>query len=372
MSTLQALTGSQPRSAWPRPAAGRVLLAVLGALAWLAAGCQQSIRPAAPAQQPTAAAQPAAPAAAAAPTSAPQPTDITFRFSFLDLGYNAPFYLAEDRGYYRDAGLNVTFQEGRGGDTTLKLIANGSDDLGMSDAGVVLRGVQQGMPVVAIAASMRKHPMALMFKKGAPIQKPADLVGKTIAIPPGSAQQQLFPAFLQLNGVDKDAVRELSVDAAVAPTAMLEGRADAYVAWWSTSPPVITGQADYLAWSDFGFNSLSEVMVANTAFLQKNADAVRRFVAASQRGWTEARDDPDAAVDAQIKLNPNNFSREIIKGALVGSLKNVDGPNTQGRPWGEMTDVDWKATRDLLVEYAGLDPKIDLASAWTNDYLPRH
>ena len=100
---------------------------------------------------------------------------------------------------------------------------------------------------------------------------------------------------------------------------------------------VITGQADYLAWSDYGFNSLSEVMVANTAFLQKSADAVRRFVAATQRGWTESRDNPDAAVDAQIKLNPNNFSREIISAALAGTLKNVDGPNTQGRPWGEMT-----------------------------------
>jgi NitT/TauT family transport system substrate-binding protein len=350
-------------TAW-RGGPRRALLAGLVALLALLGACQQAARPAAPA--PQAGTSPVAPAASPA-----TPTDITFRFSFLDLGYNAPFYLAEERGYYRDASLNVTFQEGRGGDTTLKLIANGSNDLGMSDAGVVLRGVSQGMPIQVIAASMRKHPMALMFQKGAPIQKPADLVGKTVAIPTGSAQSQLFPAFLRLNSVDPSAVRELSVDVAVAPTAMLEGRADAYVAWYSTSPPVINGQADYLAWADYGFNSLAEVMVGNTGFLQKNADAVRRFVAASQRGWREATATPDAAVDAQLKLAPNNFSREIISGALVATLKNVDGPNTQGKPWGEMVDIDWQTTRDLLVEYAELDPKVDLAGAWTNAYVPK-
>lgn len=365
MSGVRATERPHTRFTAERAAPGRVLLIGLVVLLALLGACQQNTGPAASA--PPAAAPPPGTLA----TNTPAPTDITFRFSFLDLGYNAPFYLAEERGYYRDAGLNVTFQEGRGGDTTLKLIANGSNDMGMSDAGVLLRGVSQGMPVQAIAASFRKHPMALMFLKGAPIQRPADLVGKTVAIPTGSAQAQLFPAFLRLNGVDKDAVHELSVDVAVAPTAMLEGRADGYAAWWSTSPPVINGQADYLAWSDWGFNSLAEVMVANTAFLQKNADAVRRFVAASQKAATEARTNPDAAVDAQIKLAPNNFNREIISGALVNTLKNVDGPNTQGKPWGEMVEIDWQTTRDLLVEYADLDPKVNVASAWTNAYLPK-
>src|SRR5581483_294015 len=109
----RAAPGSRVASTPGRWWRGRALLAASCAIAWLAIACQQPARSAAPAQQPT---------------------DITFRFSFLDLGYNAPFYLAEERGYYRDAGLNVTFQEGRGGDTTLKLIANGSNDLGMSDA----------------------------------------------------------------------------------------------------------------------------------------------------------------------------------------------------------------------------------------------
>ena len=76
-------------------------------------------------------------------------------------------------------------------------------------------------------------------------------------------------------------------------------------------------------------------------------------------------------MDAQIKLAPNNFNREVISGAMVATLKNVDGPNTQGKPWGEMVEIDWQTTRDLLVENADLDPKVDLASAWTNAYLPR-
>src|SRR5205823_13754352 len=181
MSGVRATGRPHTRFTAGRTGPSRVLLVGLVALLALLGACQQ------PAGGAASAPPAAAPPAGAPPASAPAPTDITFRFSFLDLGYNAPFYLAEERGYYRDAGLNVTFQEGRGGDTTLKLVANGSNDMGMSDAGVVLRGVSQGMPVQAIAASFRKHPMALMYLKGAPIQRPADLVGKTVAVPTGSA-----------------------------------------------------------------------------------------------------------------------------------------------------------------------------------------
>src|SRR3712207_3601331 len=174
-------------------------------------GCAPAARPAAPAQTGSGAS--AAPAGQPAAQSGPQAADVNFRFSWLDIGYNAPFYLAQDRGYYREAGLNVTLAEGRGGDTTLKLIANGSNDLGMSDAGVVLRGISQGMPVRAIAASMRKHPMATIYPKSAPLPRAADLVGKTVAMPTGSAQAFLFPAYLQNNGVDKNSVRVALVDA---------------------------------------------------------------------------------------------------------------------------------------------------------------
>src|SRR3954447_9453928 len=124
MSGVRVTGRPRARCGGGRAGPGRVLLMARVALLALLGACQQSARPAAPA--PPAAAPPVG-----APTAMPAPTDVTFRFSFLDLGYNAPFYLAEERGYYRDAGLNVTFQEGRGGDTTLKLIANGSTDIGL-------------------------------------------------------------------------------------------------------------------------------------------------------------------------------------------------------------------------------------------------
>jgi hypothetical protein len=61
----------------------------------------------------------------------------------------------------------------------------------------------------------------------------------------------------------------------------------------------------------------------------------------------------------------------VVSPAFQNSLSLVDGRNTIGKPWGLMTDADWQATKDLLVQYGGLDASVDLSKVWTNDYLPQ-
>jgi NitT/TauT family transport system substrate-binding protein len=340
---------------------------LLAAVALLA-GCQAA--PAASPAAPTAAPKSQQQAAPTQPAGA-QKAEVIFRHSFVNLGQNAAYYLGVAGGHYERQNITATFQEGTGGDTSVKLVANGSAQFGAADAGVALRGVAEGMPIRVVAASIRTHPMGVMSLKESPLKQPADLVGKTVAMPAGSSQAQLLPAFLAVNKIDKDAVKVVLTDAAAARASTMDKRINGHIAWCIVDPLLIEGKLDCLRWADFGFTSLSEVIVAYEPFLAQSPDVARRFLAATQAAWADAAKDPKAAATAQMKVAPLTIAEPTILGAVEGTVKHMDGPNTPGKPWGIMAEADWKATKDLLVQYAGLDASIDLQKVYTNQYLPQ-
>jgi NitT/TauT family transport system substrate-binding protein len=142
---------------------------------------------------------PAAPFVARA-AAALRPVSMTLDWIYQ--GPNVGFMLARDKGYYRDAGLDVTVTSGKGSGTTAQLVASKASQFGFSDGYGVATGISKGLPIKTVGSVFRKNPAAMIVLADSGIASPKDLEGKTVAMTAGSGQFQQWPAFAKGAGID--------------------------------------------------------------------------------------------------------------------------------------------------------------------------
>ena len=103
--------------------------------------------------------------AVAAPGFAQQ--KFQFRLNWTLYGEHAPFFVARDKGFYREEGLDVEIQEGSGSTTVSQLVANATSPVAYVDAATMMRGVSNGMPIKAVGVTLQQSPMAFIYRADA-------------------------------------------------------------------------------------------------------------------------------------------------------------------------------------------------------------
>jgi NitT/TauT family transport system substrate-binding protein len=133
---------------------------------------------------------------------------VTLTTDFGYYGRNAFFFEALDRGYYRDAGLEVKIVRGQGSADAIRQVGAGNAMFGFADAGtLILARANDQIPVKPVAAVYRKPSHAIFCREDSGLKKPKDLEGTAIADTASSANQRLFPAFAKAVGLDAQSVR---------------------------------------------------------------------------------------------------------------------------------------------------------------------
>ncbi len=301
-------------------------------------------------------------------------TPIDFRLNWTLYGEHAPFFVAVDKGFYADEGLDVTILEGSGSGTTVKLVGNGEHELGYADSGTMMRAVNAGVPVKAVAVFLQKSPMSVIFKAENPISSAEELVGKSIAITAGDANSQIFPAVLAKNGIGEDDVSMVVVASPGAKeVTLLEDQVDAFLGYFIDQPARMearTGQE--MAWTtyaDMGVNALSSAIITNEKTLENNPELVEKFVAATVRAVEYTMENPEEAAEI-FALHAEEFDKDLALMEIEGSLSLLHSEYTEGMTPGLTAIEDWQATQDILSQYAELEPADDVNIYFTNDFIP--
>ena len=120
--------------------------------------------------------------------------------------------MRKDKGFYRDAGLDVSLTPGKGSVSTAQLVASKATQFGFSDGYVIGSGVAKGMGLRSIGSIFRRNPAAVVVLADSGITTPKDLEGKSIAITAGSAQFQQWPAFVKGAGLDASKIQVVNLD----------------------------------------------------------------------------------------------------------------------------------------------------------------
>src|SRR5690242_17854940 len=320
----------------------------------------------------------AAAALAAAPLARPAVAqtklrDVTFRLDWVFQGPNAGFMVAHQKGFYKDAGLNVDIGPGKGSGSTAQLVASKAAQFGFADGFVVGNSVSKGLNIRAVAAVYRRNPTAVTVLADSGINSPKDLEGKSVAITPGSAQFQQWPAFVKGCKLDADNIRVVNVDPAGTPPALITGKVQAMAGFAQGQVPTVEirgGKQTRVFWySDCGVNAVSNCIVVHNDFLKEEPELIRSFVAASLKGFLYARAHPDELVAAVKKFSPT-VEDAIVRREAELSWQTWVTPNTDGKPLGWMSDKDWEQTVEVLKAYGGVTTPLEASQLYTNDFVP--
>lgn len=298
----------------------------------------------------------------------------TLRLDWTALGYHAPFYLGVSRGYYRDAGLDVSVLEGKGSPAVGSLVGNGSDDFGFADASTIAQLVSQGLPAKMVMGIFQKSTLALFFPADKGITKPADLKDKRILLCPTDGLIKYLPVYLKDVGLTMDDVKVIMVDCSIKYSYLAQGKADAAGSYGTAGEALLKsvgfkdiGKFNY---ADAGINLPSHGIVASTATIQNKPDMVRRFVAATARAWQDARSHPDDAAAALVAANPLSQGKEDqVKATLLASFQYIETPGTMGKPFGWQSPEEWQKAVDLLVQATGMKPPTSANEFFTNEFI---
>jgi len=298
---------------------------------------------------------------------------VTLRIDWTLQGFHLPFVWALDKGYYSAEGLDVKILEGRGAANVAQVVSSKGDTFGQIDAGATALARSKGAPLKVIATYMQKTQGALVSFKETGINKPEDVVGKTVAASPGSSSGNLFRAFLASTKIPESKVKIQSVDSNSKMASLLQGKVDAITGLVTAECVEIELQSskpvNCMHFSEYGVKALSMALAAHEDTIRDKADMVRRFVKATNRGWEESTKNPAEAA----KIGKKHFplaEEHLLKAKFetVAPLMHTDA--TAGKPTGWMAESDWEGTLAVLKELSGLKTNDPATAFYTNDFIP--
>ncbi len=301
---------------------------------------------------------------------------VTLMLNWYVYGEHAPFYYGKEKGYFKDAGIDLEIQEGRGSGTVTQVVAAKTVQFGYVDTPTMMRAAVKGAPVVAIGVALQTNPMSAMGFSDKNIKKPDDIKGKTVATTPGDSMSQIWPLFLKKTGLKETDFKTVSGDATTKLNAVINGQADlllGYVMDQSMKIKDATGKdVTPIKFADYGVNLVSSGIIVNKDWLKDNADLAKRFMAAATKSLEEASKNPKGAAQAILNANPKGGKIETLTQGFELTIPLYKDPSgRKARPF-NVSDANMKDTVDVMVEYGGLEAKAkdELKTYYTNQYLP--
>ena len=308
------------------------------------------------------------------PSAQPPPQKIVFALNWFPVGDHAAYWVALEKGYYRQRGLDVDMQNSKGSGDSIAKVDTGRADIGLADSAVVIAASGRGAKVKVVGMVFDKSPLNIWSRKETPITRPKDLEGKSVAAPPGDGQRQMFPAFARLHGIDQTKVTWVNVEPAAKVPALAEKRVDA-VADYTTGLPFYEkamgkGNAVMLPWADHGFDMYSMSIIASEKTMKERGPVLRAFLEASYLGWRDVMSDPKSALEIFKKRVPEIDLSIIEPNMMMGlDLMKTDRYAKNGIGW--MEDRKMCASVDLVNTYMGVPAKVECQAVYTNEFLTK-
>ena len=311
--------------------------------------------------------------------AAQEPTTVRFSLDFKYQGVHGWYLLAQERGYFRDEGLNVVIDQGEGSAATITRIMSGAYDAGFGDINAISQqaALNPGQQPVMVYQIYNRAPFVLVTKKDGPIQSVADVEGRKLGGPPGSATLRLFPAFAKLNGIDADKVEYLNFAPNLQEQMLIQGEVDGSLVFNVTSYINMVQQrqdpeADFnwFNFADYGLDVYSNGVMVSQAMLRDKPEAVAGLVRAINRAMVESLADPDLAVAAMMKIEPL-LNADIEKLRVAYAMANLMlSDETTRLGLGDLDDARLARAIGVIAEAYELPGKPAPGDVFTRAFLP--
>ena len=282
---------------------------------------------------------------------------------------NLPFvaaYVAQEKGYFDQQGLDVDIQHSTG--EHLSLLMAESVDFTTVDANSVLqRRADPGLPIVAIALFGQRGQQAFVTLDESGIRTPKDWEGKTfgykVSVPPD------YLAIVEAEGLDRSSIQEVRVG--FDPRVLTEKQVDILAAFKSNEPNIIRGlgfDVTVFDAADYGVPTMGLTYITRQALIDDSPDTAARFLRATLKGLEFASENTDETLDIVLKYAENE-DRDHMRFMLEAEFADAVSELTDSNGVGWMELQQWQAFHDSLIKYGALENPQDVSAAFTVEFV---
>ena len=238
-------------------------------------------------------------------------TNVKFALDWRFEGPAAPYFVAIDKGFYKDEGLNVTIDAGNGSVEAINRVASGAYDIAFGDINSLIkfRDNKDNAPVKAVLMIYDQPAFAIITLKKSGIANPKGLEGKILGAPAPDGAYAQWPIFTKANGIDASKVKIENVGFPVREPMLAQGKVDAITGFWFSSymnlkaNNVAADDIVVLHMRDYGVELYGNAIMVNPKFAADNPKAVAGFVRATIKGVQETLKSPETAIKSLMSRN---------------------------------------------------------------------
>ena len=303
---------------------------------------------------------------------------IKFQLDWRFEGPAAFFLWPVAKGYFKDAGLDVTVDIGNGSGGTVTRVASGSYDMGFADMAALMEfyGNNPDAPNKPVAVMMvyNNTPAAVLALKKSGIKSPADLTGKKLGAPVFDAGRKAFPIFDKANKVG--GVNWTAMDPALRETMLVRGDIDAITGFSFTSLLNLEARGAkaedivVLPFADYGVKLYGNAIIASPKLIKEHPELVKAFLKAFAKGAKEVMANPAAAIET-VKARDGIINSELETRRIKLAIDAVvASPDARKEGFGQVNPARLALMASQVSDAFNTKTRIDPTVLWNGSMLP--
>ena len=290
-------------------------------------------------------------------------------------GAHAGLHLAVQKGWFKDAGLNVEVLDGRGSVSTIQQVAAGKIDVGFAQLGAMAPAVANGLPVTSVMGFVRAGDNGLVVPLAGNYKTLKDLAGKKIVVPNGAATAPFLDAFFRLSGVSRSDVQVVNVDSQAMVATYGSGQVEGALSTVAFFAPIVseTRPSGGILFADVGLRIPGYGLVVHKDAVGKRADMLAKVVAVNKRAWDYIfTGKEEEAVEAMLAQRAGlRLDRKVMLGQLKMYMPLFATPATKGRPLGWQAESDWQDALKSMEQAGMIKAGWKSEDFYTNKFIPQ-
>jgi NitT/TauT family transport system substrate-binding protein len=299
------------------------------------------------------------------PAEAVKVTQVMNWFAEPELGGQ---YAALAKGYYKDAGIDMTNQSGGPGVSSVQIVAAGKAQFGVTEADGILLARKEGVPVVAIAAIFQKNPQVFIYhKEDTSLKDFSSFNGHQVIVGAGAPFWEYIKKAYKL-----DKVKEVAYTGQLGPfiadkTAVIQG-------YLTSEPFALAAQGvDSGAFliHDSGYQPYTTVLFTTEKLIKEQPDLVAKYVSATIKGWEYYKVNFEEINASTIQKENPDLKLDAMKLGATAEMDLIFGMDAATGGVGTMTKDRWDALGGQLKGLNLIPADLDISAAYTTQFLPK-